>query len=107
MIDPSDAAEPMENAEATDPIDPIESADPTEPIDSTDPREPIDSSESSDQSDHFEPDRRSAALGECWLPTDDTFGKAVNAREPRCRLIAEAIAAANGVGAVWVYFEKV
>ena len=35
MIDPSDAAEHMENAEATDPIDPIESADPTEPIDST------------------------------------------------------------------------
>jgi hypothetical protein len=57
MIDPSDAAEPIENAEATDPIDPIESADPTEPIDSTEPREPIESSESSDQSDHFEPDR--------------------------------------------------
>jgi hypothetical protein len=57
MIDPSDTAEPIENAEATDPIDPIESADPTEPIDSTEPREPIESNESSDQSDHFEPDR--------------------------------------------------
>jgi hypothetical protein len=59
MIDPSDAAEHMENAEATDPIDPIERADPTEPIDSTEPREPIESSEFSDQSDHFEPDRAS------------------------------------------------
>jgi hypothetical protein len=75
MIDPSDAAEHMENAEATDPIDPIESADPTEPIDSTEPRDPIESSESSDQSDHFEPDRRSATPGKCWLPTDDTIGK--------------------------------
>jgi hypothetical protein len=56
MIDASDAAEDMENAEATDAIEPIESADPTEPIDSTEPREPIDSSELSDQSDHFESD---------------------------------------------------
>jgi len=63
MIDPSEAAEHMENAEATDPIDPIESADPTEPIDSTEPREPIESSEFSDQSDHFEPDR----LASVWL----------------------------------------
>jgi hypothetical protein len=77
MIDPSDAAEPMENAEAIDPIDPIESADPTEPIDSTEPREPIESSESSDQSDHFEPDRRSAAPGERWSPTDDLIGEPV------------------------------
>jgi hypothetical protein len=63
MIDPSDAAEHMENAEATDPIDPIESADPTDPIDSTEPRDPIESSESSDQSDHFEPDRSATV----WL----------------------------------------
>jgi hypothetical protein len=71
MIDPSDAAEPIENAEATDPIDPIESADPTEPIDSTEPREPIESSESSDQSDHFELDR-SASVSSGMLGTPFT-----------------------------------
>jgi hypothetical protein len=54
MIEPSDAAEQMENAEANDAIDPMESAEPTEPIDSTEPREPIESRESSDHSDHFE-----------------------------------------------------
>jgi len=70
MIDPSDTAELIENAEATDPIDPIESADPTEPIDSTEPREPIESSESSDQSDHFELDR----LASVWLDPSGMLG---------------------------------
>ncbi len=62
MIDPSDPADKIENAEANDPIeatdsadpiDPIESADPVDPIESTDPREPIERNESSDQSDRL------------------------------------------------------
>src|ERR1700723_3320201 len=54
MIEPSDPAEEIENAEATDPIEPIESADPIEPIERTEPRDPIESTESCDHSDHFE-----------------------------------------------------
>ncbi len=50
--DPSDPAEPIENADPTEPTDPIESADPTDPTDSNEPREPTDSKEAS--SDHSE-----------------------------------------------------
>jgi hypothetical protein len=54
MIDATDIAQQIENAEAADPIEPTERIDPIEPIDNTEPFEAIDSSESSDQRDHLE-----------------------------------------------------
>jgi hypothetical protein len=62
MTEPTDNAEPMENAEQNEPMLPIEANEPMLPIDSTEPRDPIDSNESSDQRDRREVMRASSGM---------------------------------------------
>jgi hypothetical protein len=50
-MDPSEAAEPIENADANEPIEHTDSTEPTDPTDRTDPLDAIDRNESLERND--------------------------------------------------------
>ena len=54
-VDPSDIAEPVENAEANELMLPIESTEPTLAMDRIDPSDAIDRMESRERMDHLDP----------------------------------------------------
>ena len=61
MIEPIEAAEPIENADSAEPIDPIDRIEPTDPIERIEPLQPMHRNESWDLIDQRDRDDRDIA----------------------------------------------